>query len=165
MKKYGYWIAFAVGLYVLQASILPLIAYHGISPNLLMLLTVSFAFLHGARYGVLMGFCLGVLQDLATGTFFGVSVFSYMLLGIACGSFSNRVFKEQLFLPVLASIAATAVHYSILTGIMMLMGYSFNLGMHIRNIFFPMMVYQLVFVYPVHRLAYSLEQYIREKKS
>lgn len=62
-------IAFIVLLFTLQTSFLPLIAWHGVSPDLLLLLTVSFAFLHGARQGAFLGFVLGLMQDLATGTF------------------------------------------------------------------------------------------------
>ena len=51
MKQFGRLAAFTAGLYVLQTSLLPLIAYRGISPDLMLLLTVSFAFLRGARQG------------------------------------------------------------------------------------------------------------------
>ena len=39
MNNFGKLAAFAVALYVLQTSFFPLIAYHGISPNFMLLLT------------------------------------------------------------------------------------------------------------------------------
>ena len=100
MNKFGRLAIFVVLLYVVQSSLLTLIAYRGIGPDLMLLLTVSYAFLRGMRYGGLMGFATGLLQDLAMGTFLGVHAFSQLLIGMFFGRFSDRVFKEQFFLPV-----------------------------------------------------------------
>ena len=69
MKKFGAWALFTIVLYVLQSSILPLIAWHEISADLLLAAVVSVSFLLGSREGALFGFFAGLLQDLATGTF------------------------------------------------------------------------------------------------
>ena len=164
MKKFGKWAASVIFLYVLQSSILPLLAFHGVSPNLMLLLVVSFAFLRGPYYGVLMGFCVGLMQDLATGTFFGIDVFSYMLISFICGKFSGQVFKDQLFLPVFASIVAAILHYFTLAAFMFLLGYHFNLMMHAQNTLLPMMCYQFVMAYPIHKLVCWMDRYIRDGK-
>ena len=163
MKRFSLWAAFVAGLYVMQSSILPLLAYHGISANLLLLLTVSFAFLRGARYGVLMGFCAGLLQDLATGTFFGVDVFSYMSIGFVCGKFSDQVFKDQVFLPLLASIMATVANYFLLLLFMLLLGYRFQVAFHIQEVLLPMLCWQFLFAYPVHKATLEMDKYIKER--
>ena len=98
MNHYGRVAAVVLGLYVLQTSLLPFAAYHGISPNLMLLLTVSAAFLRGPRDGIMMGFVTGLLQDLSTGTFLGTNTLAQMLIGLFFGRFSNRVFREQFFL-------------------------------------------------------------------
>ena len=164
MSAFRKWAAFVVGLYVLQSSILPLMAFHGISPNLMLLLSVSFAFLRGTKHGVLMGFCVGLLQDLATGTFFGVHVFSYMLIGLVCGKFSGQVFKDQLFLPLIASVFATAFHYFVMVGFVFLLGYRFHPMPHMQYMLLPMLCYQFVFSYPVHRLTCWMEKKVVEQK-
>ena len=164
MREFGIWAAFAAGLYVLQTSLLPIIAYHGVSPNLMLLLTVSFAFLRGTRQGGLMGFLTGLMQELSTGTFFGLCSFSQTLLGLFCGRSANRVFKEQFSLPVLTSLGATAFNYFILALLMVLLGYRFNLVGNMESMLVPMLIYQLAFAYPVHRATYVLEQRLREKK-
>ena len=80
MSTFGKMAAFVAALYVLQTSFFPLIAYHSISPDFMLLVTTSYAFLKGMEKGTLMGFATGLLTDLATGTFFGIHAFSYMLL-------------------------------------------------------------------------------------
>jgi len=164
MRKFGRLALFVIALYVLQTSLLPMIAYRGISPDLMLLLTVSFAFLRGGRQGGLMGFSVGLLQDLASGTFLGINAFTRMLLGMFFGRFSDRVFKEQFFLPVTASITAIIANYFILALLMVLLGYRFNLVSSLQTMLIPMLIYQLAFAYPVHRLTYELDKKLSEKE-
>ena len=164
MKEFGTWAAFAAGLYVLQTSLLPRLSYHGVTTDLLLLMAVSFAFLRGLHQGALMGFLLGLMYDLSTGTFFGVHTLSLTLIAIFFGRFSDRVFKEQFFLPVMASVLATAFNYFILALLMLLLGYRFNLMTHIHDVLLPMFVYQLALAYPVHKLCYKLDKRFSEKK-
>ena len=164
MSDFGKLAAFIVALYVLQTSFFPLIAYHGISPDFMLLVTVSYAFLRGMEKGTMMGFATGLMTDLATGTFFGIHAFTYLLLGNICGRFANRVYKEQFFLPVFASLGATAFNYFILALLMVLLGYRFNPISNVQMTLLPMLIYQLAFAYPVHYLTYQLDKKLSTKQ-
>lgn len=164
MKNFARLALVILVLYALQTSMLPLVAYHGISPDIMLLVTVSYAFLRGERYGALMGFSVGLLADLATGTFFGLHTFTCLVLGLFFGRFSERVFKEQFFLPVCASALATLLNYFILAIIMVLLGYRFNPLGGIESVLLPMLIYQLALAYPVHRLMYELDKRCSEKE-
>lgn len=164
MNKFAKWAMMVVALYVVQTSFLPIFSYRGISTDFMMLVTVSFAFLRGARQGGLMGFVTGLLEDLSTGTFFGINSFAHLLIGMACGRFSDRLFKEQFFFPVIASVGAIVMKYFILALLMVLLGYRFNLMSSIQVVLIPMLIYQLAFAYPVHRLVYNLDQKLSEKE-
>ncbi len=163
MKGFCLRAALVIILYALQTSLLPLIAWHGQTADLMLLLTSSFGIMRGMRQGSFMGFLAGLLQDLSTGTFFGIHTFSLTLIGTMCGFFSNRVFKEQFFLPILAAVASTLANYFILVLLMVLLGYRFNLVSHMEFMLVPMLVYQLVLAYPVHRFVYALEKHSGEK--
>jgi len=160
MNNFAKLVAFVIALYVLQTSFFPLMAYHGISPNFMLLLTVSFAFLRGLEQGTFMGFLTGLLTDLATGTFFGIHAFTYLLMGNLCGRFANRVYKDQFFWPVFASLGVTALNYFILALLMVLLGYRFNPISNVQVTLLPMLIYQLAFAYPVHYLTYKLDKNI-----
>ena len=82
MKKYRLFILFFLALFVLQFSFLPLISIYGIVPDLLLLATVSFSFLRGSVWGAFVGFALGMVQDLSTGSFFGLNAFLMTLVGL-----------------------------------------------------------------------------------
>ena len=160
MNNFAKLAAFVIALYVLQTSFFPLMAYHGISPNFMLLLTVSFAFLRGMEQGTFMGLLTGLLTDLATGTFFGIHAFTYLLMGNLCGRFANRVYKDQFFWPVFASLGVTALNYFILALLMVLLGYRFNPISNVQTTLLPMLIYQLAFAYPVHYLTYKLDKNI-----
>ena len=57
-----------------------------------------------------------------------------------------------------------AADYFILALLMVLLGYRFNPVSSMQTMLLPMLIYQLAFAYPVHRLTYALDQKLREKE-
>lgn len=162
MKKYKFFVLFFLGLFVLQLSFLPLIAIYGIVPDLLLLATVSFAFLRGSVWGGFIGFSLGLLEDLSVGSFFGLHAFTLTLIGLFFGRFSDRVFKEQFFLPITASVAATFAKYLISAVIVYLLGYHFNPFLHMGRVLLILLLFQLIFAYPIHWATFHLDRRIHD---
>ena len=161
MKIFGLWTLLTAFFYVLQTSLLPIFAYNGISTNFMLLLTVSTAFLLGSKKGIFMGFAAGLLQDLTTGSFFGCSIFSYMLLGLMCGKFATHVFREQFPVPVLTSIPAAAFHYGVMLAFVLMFGYRIDLKFGAEHVLLPMCIYQFIFAYPVHKIVYNFDKKTR----
>ena len=164
MKTFAKWAIFVVSLYILQTSLLPLISYNGVSPNLMLLLTVSVAFLLGHRYGVFMGFAAGLLQDLTSGSYFGCVTFSYMLIGLLCGKFSDQIFKDQFILPMISSLFTSTIHYSIMVMFIYLLGYHLNLQWNLQYTFLPLLCWQFIFAYPIHKLVFEFDKRIGAKR-
>ena len=127
----------------------------------MLLLTVSTAFLLGSKKGVFMGFAAGLLQDLMTGSFFGCSIFSYMLIGLGCGKFATHVFREQFLMPVLTSIPAAAFHYAVMISFLFMFGYNIDLKSGAEHVLLPMIIYQFVFAWPVHKIVYTFDKKTR----
>ena len=164
MKKFGAWALFTIVLYVLQSSILPLISWHEISADLLLVAVVSVSFLLGSREGALFGFFAGLLQDLATGTFFGVDIFSKLVIGYTCGAFSRHFIKEQFFLPVFSVIAASVANYFIILMFMILLGYRFDWMEQLSGLLIPMTAYNAIFAFPVHYWTRRMSERFASKK-
>ena len=61
MKIIGLWAMVLILLYALQTSLLPFVNFDGFSANLMLLLTVSVAFLRGHEKGAFFGFMAGLL--------------------------------------------------------------------------------------------------------
>lgn len=57
--------------FILQSTLLKQIAIANISPNLLLILTVSFGLMRGKKEGMFTGFLCGFLSDLMYGDILG----------------------------------------------------------------------------------------------
>lgn len=164
MKNFGVQALYVIVLYVVQSSLLPLLAWHEISADLLLVAVVSVSFLRGSREGVAFGFFVGLLQDLATGTFFGVNIFSKMVIGYGCGAFTRHFFKEQYFLPVFSVVAASIANYFIVLMFMILLGYRFDWKEQLSGLLLPMAAFNAFFAFPVHFWTRRLLERLGAKK-
>ena len=158
MKLLAMLVLTILSMYAAQTSLLTYLDYNGVSANLMLLLTVSTAFLRGHYFGVAMGFCTGLLQDLTTGDFFGCATFAYMTVGLIFGKFSERVVKEQFLIPVISAPIAAAIYFFITTGFILMIGYPLDILDAINKILVPLIFYQVIFSLPVHKIAYEFDK-------
>ena len=86
---------------LLQTAVIPVIFPSFITPNLLLILVVSFGFMCGSRTGIWLGFVTGLLLDLLYGDFVGFNALLYMSLGYMNGRFCKVFFDEDLKVPML----------------------------------------------------------------
>ncbi len=164
MRIIGLWAMLMILLYALQTSLLTFVSVDGFSANLMLLLTLSIAFLHGNKYGAFFGFMAGLLQDATSGSYFGLATFSYMTIGLIFGKFSVNLFRDQSLLPVICSIPALVIHFAITIGFLFLLDRQIDLVRFLREDFWPAAIMQVVLAYPVHRLVVELNEYSKKFK-
>ncbi len=157
------WAILIILMYAVQTSLLPFIGFNGVSANLMLLLTVSTAFLKGYKHGILMGLVTGFLQDITSGSYFGCAIFSYMIIGWFFGKFSDRIFKEQLLFPILSAPLAAAIHFFIMNFLISLIGYKINFLYSVQNILQPLIFYQVAFSWLIHKIAYDFYKFIKRR--
>ena len=163
MRIIGLWTMLLVLCYALQTSLLTNVSFDGFSANLMLLLTVSVAFLRGHEKGACFGFMAGLLQDATTGSYFGLAMFSYMTIGIIFGKFSVNLFRDQSLLPVISSIPALALHFAITITFLFFLGRQIDLIKFLKFDFWPAAIMQIVLAYPVHRLIISLNEFSKRR--
>ena len=164
MRIIGLWAMLLVLCYALQTSLLTFVNFDGFSANLMLLLTVSVAFLRGHEKGACFGFMAGLLQDATTGGYFGLAMFSYMTIGLIFGKFSVNLFREQSLLPVISSLPALAIHFAITTAFLFLLDRQVDLIKFWKIDFWPAAIMQVVLAYPVHRLVLSLNEFSKQRR-
>ena len=162
MRIIGLWAMLMILLYALQTSLLTFVSVDGFSANLMLLLTLSIAFLRGNKYGAFFGFMAGLLQDATSGSYFGLATFSYMTIGLIFGKFSVNLFRDQSLLPVISSIPALVIHFAITIGFLFLLDRQIDLVRFLREDFWPAAIMQVVLAYPVHRLVVELNEYSKK---
>lgn len=153
-----FWALLLVITLILQVSILPLIAYAGNKPDLLLMITLSAGLLYGREHGVGIGFFAGLLQDLAAGGIFGLNTLSKVLVGYVAGMAERKVFKEHILLPLFSVGAATAAQYIFHLLLLFLFAYKVNFVDAIMRNLIPMVIYNMLFSVPMHGIVYKLGQ-------
>lgn len=160
MKIFAVLAVLIIGLYAAQTSLLTYLDYNGVSANLMLAVVVSTAFLRGHFIGVAMGFCVGLLQDLTTGDFFGCTTFAYMTIGLIFGKLSERFVKDQFLVPILATPVAAVIYFFMMMTFILMLGYPIDVAAAIEKILVPLIFYQIIFALPIHKIAYDFDKLV-----
>ncbi len=158
---------FIIVCFVLQCSVFSSIAFAGIIPNLMIILTSSFGFMRGEKEGLIIGFFCGLLSDVFFGSFLGFYALVLMYIGFVNGKFSKIFYPEDIKLPI-ALIVVSDLSYGLLCYILMfLLRGRFHFSYYFTRVILPEALYTIVvtlFLYPVI-LKVNEKLEAREKRS
>ena len=153
--------------FILQCSVFGSLAFAGIIPNLMVILTSSFGFMRGEKEGLVIGFFCGLLTDIFFGNFLGFYALVLMYIGYLNGKFSKIFYPEDIKLP-LVLIVVSDLSYGIICYILTFMLRSrFAFSYYFTHIILPETLYTIVvtlFLYPVIlKVNEKLEGYERKR--
>ena len=138
--------------FVLQTTVFQYFNFGGIAPNLLIIVTASYGFMFGRRYGMVVGFISGLLMDIFYGSVLGFYALIYLYIGAANGIFHRVFYQNDIKLP-LALITVSDLLYSFTCYILLfLLRGRFQIGFYFKSVIIPEIVYTIfvtVFLYPV----------------
>lgn len=144
MRRFMVSFLLVISCFVLQSTVFKAIAFGGIIPNLMIVLTASFGFMRGEKAGILFGFFCGLLADIFFGNVIGLYAMIYMYIGYANGKFNMIFYPEDIKLP-LALIFVSDMVYGLLCYILLfLMRGRFHFTYYLVHIILPEMVYTIV---------------------
>lgn len=156
------WLVVLAVTVVLQSTLLPLVAFKGIHPDLLLVMVVSCALLSGKERGVGIGFFAGLLQDLVSGSIFGINTLSKLATGYILGLAERKVFKEHVLLPILATAVATIGNGLAAVLMLWILGYKVDIVTAFMQNTLPLVGYNVVVAVPIHHLVYRLTRFTAE---
>ncbi len=132
-----------ISCFVLQSTVFKAIAFGGIIPNLMIVLTASFGFMRGEKTGLLFGFFCGLLADIFFGNVIGLYAIIYMYIGYVNGKFNKIFYPDDIKLP-LALILVSDITYGFLCYVILfLMRGRFHFTYYLLHIILPEMVYTI----------------------
>ena len=144
MRRFIVSFLLVISCFVLQSTVFKSIAFGGIIPNLMIVLTASFGFMRGEKAGILFGFFCGLLADIFFGSVIGLYAMIYMYIGYANGKFNMIFYPEDIKLP-LALFFVSDMAYGLLSYIILfLMRGRFHFTYYLIHIILPEMVYTIV---------------------
>mgnify|MGYP001050658781 FL=1 len=167
MLRKGIVTIFILVCFVLQCSVFGSLAFGGIIPNLMIILTSSFGFMRGEKEGLLIGFFCGLLIDVFFGSFLGFYAMLLMYIGYLNGKFCRIFYPEDIKLPI-ALIITSDLSQGILCYVLLFMLRSrFQFGYYLTHVILPEVLYTTVvtiFLYPfVLKVNGKLEAYEKRR--
>lgn len=138
--------------FVLQTTLFQSLSFGDISPNLLIIVTASYGFMYGKRYGMSVGFICGLLMDIFYGNILGFYALIYLYIGALNGVFERVFYQDDIKLP-LALITGSDFMYSLVCYILLFMLRGrFQFLFYLQHIIFPELIYTIfitIFLYPI----------------
>jgi len=137
--------------FLFQNNIFAAIPLIRTTPNLLLLVTVSFGLLHGRLTGLWVGFFSGLLMDVFGGTLLGQYALILSVLGYGCGFFTPYFFLDFITLPM-GVCAVCEIFYGLyvyVTGF--LLRGRLDIAYYFRAVILPELIYTVVVLVIVYR--------------
>lgn len=137
--------------YVLQTTVFQSLSFGGISPNLLIIVTASYGFMFGRRYGMVTGFACGLLMDIFYGNILGFYALIYLYIGAANGIFHRVFYQDDIKLPLALITASDFIYCFVSYVLLFLLRGRFQFAFYVKEIILPEVVYTIfitVFLYP-----------------
>lgn len=75
---------------IIQTQLMRILTLEGVTPDLLTIWIVYLALKEGQLAATMWGFCIGLMFDLVTGNFIGLSAFTKTICGFVAGYFFNE---------------------------------------------------------------------------
>lgn len=115
IRKILFYLFFILLFLALQTTLMQSVSIYGVIPNLLIAFTIVTAVLRGSTEGAAVGFFSGLFLDMQFGELLGFHALLGLYLGLAAGTISKRIYRENLMIVVfftfVYSIAYEAVVY------------------------------------------------------
>ena len=136
--------------FVLQTTLMQTFAIASVSPNLPIILTVSFALMRGKREGMFVGAFFGILMDI----FYGPVLGFHMLL---FNGFCYRIFyDDDIKMPVLLIAFSDLVYDLVVYLFQFFLRGRISLFFYLRRIIIPEVIYTALITLVVYRLLLAL---------
>ncbi|GMQ64990.1 rod shape-determining protein MreD [Vallitalea maricola] len=151
---------------VFQSTIMNEISINNVSPNLLVITTVSFALLRGKYEGGIIGFLCGLLQDIFFGKVLGFYALIYMYIGFFSGYLYRSFYKESILIPTLVISGCDFIYGLYVYIFSFLFRSKLNFVYYLGNIIMPELVYTTLVAVIVYKLFHFINNKLesREKK-
>lgn len=144
MRRFIVSFLLVIVCFVLQGTVFKTIAFGGIIPNLMIVLTASFGFMRGEKSGILFGFFCGLLADIFFGSIIGLYAMIYMYIGYANGKFNMIFYPEDIKLPLVLILVSDFCYGLLCYIVLFLMRGRFDFSYYLIHIIFPEVVYTIV---------------------
>ena len=148
--------------FLLQCTVFDALAFGGIIPNFLIILTSSYGFMGGKKSGLITGVLSGLLLDIFFGEAIGFSALIYMYIGYINGNFRKIFFPEDIKLPLCLIALSDLVYNLIYYSLLFLLRSRFHIGYYFVHIILPEVIYTVAIALIMYPLILRIDQKLAE---
>ncbi len=152
MRRFVFTLLSILISFILQTTVFRVIDFSGIVPNLMIILTASYAFMRGDKSGMVIGMFCGILVDIFFGSYLGFYALIYMYIGFIVGKFNKIFFPENILLPLALIVSSDFLFGFTCYVLLFMFRNKFDIGYYMLNVIIPEAVYTAlvaIFIYPV----------------
>ena len=133
-----------------QSTVLPHLRLFGVTPDIVLLFTVSWALLQGVREGLLVALIGGLVLDALSAGPFGAQTLVLAVVGLLAGLGGANIFRTERLLPYAAAAAATVLYYGLMIAMLFASGRVVLFGPMMVRLVLPVLVLNELGMAAVH---------------
>lgn len=156
MKRRIVMIVLILFCFILQTTLLQTFSIASVSPNLAVILTVSFALMRGKREGMFTGVFFGILMDIFYGPVLGFHTLILAYMGYLNGYCYRIFYDDDIKMPVLLIACSNFAYALIVYLFQFLFRGRISLLFYLKRIIIPEVIYTALITLIVYRLLLAL---------
>ncbi len=149
--------------FIIQSTLLQYFRIFGIIPNTSLIIIIVFSILWGKNKGAIIGFSVGIMQDILLGNLLGANALIYMLIGYTVGIYERKIFKDSYLTPIFFTSIATVTYHLMFYILMYMMHNKISLAVLFKNVIWLETIYNAGISLFIYKLIYHLVQYPNRK--
>lgn len=147
----------------LQSTVFGFHNVNSITPNLLLILTMSFGLMRGRKEGMLVGFFSGFLMDAFFSSVLGPYMLIYMLIGYINGFFHKNYMIEDVLLPLIVIVADELVFNIAIYFVFFFLQNKLDFGIYFRKIILPETLCTTLLTIIIYKLYVVINKHLKVK--
>ncbi|MCR5793507.1 MAG: rod shape-determining protein MreD [Lachnospiraceae bacterium] len=150
--------------FILQTTIFQSLSLADVSPNILLIVTVSFAYIRENRDGIWIGFFSGLLMDAMYGEVLGLYALILMIIGFVISIIPKDYFTDNIFVPMILVGGSDFFYgFSYFVFEFLLRGRT-SMIFYFSRIVLPEIVYTVIVSIVLYKLLYILDDRLEGKE-
>ena len=162
VKQIAINIGFIILAFTVQNCVFPRLPFLAATPNLLLILTFSFGFIHGKNAGMFYGVISGLLLDLFYSGSFGFYTLIYIYIGYFNGIFTRYYYEDYITLPLILSVANGLWYCMYIYIFRFLIRGRLDLPYYFTKIMLPEIIFTAVTTLLIYRLFLSASRRVED---
>ncbi len=146
--------------FMIQNNVFAAVSWIYTTPNILLIITFCFGFIHGRASGMAIGFASGLLLDFFFGNTIGFYALIYTVIGYGNGLLGQIFYNEMLNMPVVLCIISDFVfNFYVFVFAFLLRGVT-DIGYYLIHVIIPEMIYTVIITMIVYRPLLKLDAWM-----